>query len=56
MRVVRSTATCMEAVGCPELFPDAWAYVAGGLTEMEANWEIAQQVCREDLSCMGFDC
>ena len=56
MGVLRATVASMEAAGCPGLFPEAWADVVGGQIEMEANWTIARQVCREDLAVLGFDC
>ena len=57
IRTLRSTVATMEATGCPGLFPEAWIEVVGGQLEMEVGWEVAQEVCRQDLAvALDFDC
>ena len=57
VRSMRSTAATMEATGCPGLFPGAWAEIVGGQLEMEVGWEVAQEICRQDMAvALDFDC
>ena len=57
IRTLRSTVATMEATGCHDLFPEAWAEVVGGQLEMEVGWEVVQEICRQDLAATyDFDC